>query len=678
MSNNNPLLQPSAAPFGAPAFDLINIEHYLPAFEESISETKKQIDDIVSNADPATFENTIEALEYAGMTLSAVEGVFFNILEADSNKEMEDIAEAVSPKLTELAMYINLNEKLFERVKAVYMQKDSLNLDKAQIKLLEDTYDHFKMGGAELSAEDKKTLSTLTEENSLLTLKFGNNVLSATHAWHLHIEDEADLAGLPDYVKEIGSSAAHEKGLSGWVFTLDRPSYGPFMKFSTRRDLRKKMYLAYNTRAIEGENSNTDIIKQIVEHRLKIANLLGFECYADRALVDRMASSTKTVEDFLDKLMTPSLPKAKEEVAKILSYAKAHGFEDDVIQPWDFSFWSERLQEEEYSLSEELLKPYFKLENVIDAVFDLANRLYGITFKERFDIPVYHKDVKVYDVLDQNGEHLSLFYADFFPRESKRGGAWMTEFMGQYQYKGVDHRPFISIVTNFTKPTETSPSLLTHDELTTFLHEFGHALHGMLSKGKYPSQCGTSVARDFVELPSQIMENWAFEPEYLQTFAKDYKTGETIPSELIDRIVAAKNYLSAYLQVRQLQFGIIDMAWHTLKALPEEGTVEFENKVLAPFRTLPEVPGCATCPSFGHIFSGGYAAGYYSYKWAEVLEADGFSFFQQEGIFSRKAADKFRVEILEKGSSEKEEILYRNFRGHDPEPEALLKKLGII
>lgn len=390
-----------------------------------------------------------------------------------------------------------------------------------------------------------------------------------------------------------------------------------------------------------------------------------------------MAKNPETVEKFIEGLIVPSVPFAKKDVADVYDYARKNGFEGNELMPWDFSFWSEKYKEAEYSLNEELLKPYFRLENCIDAVFGLANRLYGITFQERSDVPVYHKDVKVYEVKDADGSHLALFYADFFPRASKRSGAWMTEFRGQSIRNGVEERPLISIVTNFTKPTANEPSLITHDELTTFLHEFGHALHGILAEGRYPSQTGTSVARDFVELPSQIMENWAFEPEYLNSFAKNYQTGEVIPAELIEKIVAAKNFQSGYMQVRQLHFGVLDMAWHSLESLPEEGTVEFEQKTLAPYAVMPTVAGTAISPAFGHIFSGGYSAGYYSYKWAEVLEADAFSLFKEKGIFNREVADSFRKNILSKGGSEDAAVIYRNFRGHDPQPEALMEKLGL-
>ena len=543
--------------------------------------------------------------------------------------------------------------------------------------LLEDNYKSFVRGGANLSDEDKAVYSKLSEELSLTTLQFSKNVLAATNAYTLHVTDSTELGGLPEFVKTMAAETAAEKGLEGWAFTLDYPSYSPFLKYSTNRELRKQVWMAYNTRAIGGEFDNTEIVKKIVDLRIKIANILGYETYADYALEERMAKNKKTVDEFIMQLLEPSMEFAKKDVADVLAYAKKNGFEENVLQPWDFSYWSERYQEAEYSLSAEELKPYFQLESCIDAVFGLATRLYGITFEERNDVPVYHQDVKVYEVKDADGSHLSLFYADFFPRASKRGGAWMTDFRGQSVRDGVEYRPFVTIVCNFTKPTADAPALITHDELTTFLHEFGHALHGMLAKGRYPSLTGTSVSRDFVELPSQIMENWAFEPEYLNSFAKHYQTGEPIPAELIEKIVAAKNYLAAYGQVRQLHFGYLDMAWHSLKEVPAVGTVEFEQSVLAPWGVLPAAEGAAFSSSFSHIFSGGYSAGYYSYKWAEVLEADAFSLFKEQGIFNTEVADSFRKNILEKGGAEDEAVIYRNFRGHDPQPEALMKKLGL-
>ena len=673
----NPLLTESTAPFGAPQFDKIKNEHYLPAFEQGIAEAKAEIDAIVANEAEPTFENTIEAMEYAGQTLNKVASIFYALMEANTNETMQEIAEQISPMLTEYSMYVSLNNDLFQRVKVVYEMKDELGLDKDQMTLLEDNYKSFVRGGANLSDEDKAVYSKLSEELSLTTLQFSKNVLAATNAYTLHIADSADLAGLPEYVKTMGAETAKEKGLEGWAYTLDYPSYSPFLKYSTNRELRKQIWMAYNTRAIGGENDNTEIVKKIVDLRIKIANILGYETYADYALENRMAKDKKTVDEFIMQLLEPSMPFAKKDVADVYAYAKKDGFEDSQLMPWDFTYWSERYQEAEYSLSAEELKPYFQIESCIDAVFGLATRLYGITFEELNNVPVYHEDVKVYEVKDADGSHLALFYADFFPRASKRGGAWMTDFRGQSIRNGVEYRPFVTIVCNFTKPTADAPALITHDELTTFLHEFGHALHGIFAKGRYPSLTGTSVSRDFVELPSQIMENWAFEPEYLNSFAKHYQTGEPIPAELIEKIVAAKNYLAAYGQVRQLHFGYLDMAWHSLTEVPAIGTVEFEQNVLAPYSVMPAAEGAAFSSSFSHIFSGGYSAGYYSYKWAEVLEADAFSLFKEKGIFNQEVAESFRRNILEMGGAEDEAVIYRNFRGHDPQPEALMKKLGL-
>ncbi len=673
----NPLLSESSAPFGAPEFDKIENEHYLPAFEAGIAEAKAEIDAIVANQEEPTFENTIEAMEYAGATLDRVAGIFYNLMEANTNDQMQVIAEQVAPMLTEYSMYVSLNNDLFQRVKAVYEKKDELGLDKDQMTLLEDNYKDFVRGGANLSDEDKALYSKWSEELSLATLQFSKNVLAATNAYTLHVTDSADLAGLPEYVKTMAAETAAEKGLEGWAFTLQYPSFSPFMKYSTNRELRRQIWTAYNSRAIGGANDNTDVVKKIVDLRIRIANILGYETYADYALETRMAKNRTTVNEFVKNLLEPSMKYAKKDVADVLAYAKKNGFEDNKLMPWDFSYWSERYQEAEYSLNAEELKPYFQLESCIDAVFGLANRLYGITFEELDNLSVYHEDVKVYEVKDADGSHLALFYADFFPRASKRGGAWMTEFRGQSIKDGVENRPFISIVCNFTKPTADAPSLITHDEFTTFLHEFGHALHGILAKGRYGSLTGTNVSRDFVELPSQIMENWAFEPEYLNSFAKHYQTGEAIPADLIEKIVAAKNYLAGYGQVRQLHFGYLDMAWHTLKEVPAESAIEFEQKVLAPYAVMPSVEGTGFSTSFSHIFSGGYSAGYYSYKWAEVLEADAFSLFKEKGIFNTEVADSFRKNILEMGGAEDESVIYRNFRGHDPQPEALMKKLGL-
>lgn len=687
----NPLLTDSTLPYGAPQFDKIKTEHYLPAFEQAITEAKAEIDAIVNNPDEPTFENTIAALDEAGGRLNDAAGIFYNLMEADTNDQMQDIAEKVSPMMTEYSMYVSLNEPLFARVKAVHESAEGLEPDQA--RLLEKTWKSFVRSGANLGAEDKETYSKLSEQLSLLTLQYGKNVLAATNAFTLNLTDEADLEGLPDFVREAAVETARSKEMEGWAFDLSAPSYGAFMKYSTRRDLRQKMWMAYNTRATEGENSNIELCRQIAESRLKIANILGYETYADYALEERMAKNPQTVNEFIQKLLEPSLPAAKAEVKELYEYARANGFEDSEIQPWDFGFWSEKLKDARYSINDEQLKPYFRLESCIDAAFGLAGKLYGLTFEERKDIPVYHPDVKVYDVKDADGVHKALFYADFFPRASKRGGAWMTEFRGQSIVNGVEKRPFISLVTNFTKPTAGKPALLTHDELTTLLHEFGHSLHGILAEGRYSSLTGTNVSRDFVELPSQIMENWAFEPEFLDTFARHFETGEALPDTLINKIVEAKNYNAAYAQVRQLQFGILDMAWHTLKGgsesghfdrlsdlktMQELGTIAFEKAALKSSNVIPSIPQACISTSFSHIFSGGYSAGYYSYKWSEVLEADAFSLFKEKGIFSTEVSHSFRDNILSKGCSEDEDVLYRRFRGHDPEPEALLEKLGIV
>ena len=674
----NPLLTESPLPFGAPQFDKIENEHYLPAFEEGIAEAKAEIDAIIANEEEPTFENTIEAMEFAGGKLNSAASVFYALMEAHTNEQMQQIAEEISPMLTEYSMYVSLNADLFERVKAVYEKRNELGLDVDQMKLLEDNYKSFVRGGANLSDEDKVLYSQWSEELSLATLQFSKNVLAATNAYTLNITDEADLAGLPEYVKTMAAETAADKGLEGWAFTLDAPSYSPFLQYSEKRELRKQIWTAYNTRALGGEFDNTEVVRKIVDLRIKIANILGYETYADYALEERMAKDKKTAVDFIMNLLKPSLEFAKKDVAEVFAYARKNGFEGKRLESWDFGYWSERYKEAEYSLSAEELKPYFQLESCIDAVFGLASRLYGISFEERNDLPVYHEDVKVYEVKDTDGSHLALFYADFFPRASKRGGAWMTSFRDQSIKDGVEKRPHITIVCNFTKPTADAPALITHDELTTFLHEFGHALHGMFAEGRYPSLTGTSVSRDFVELPSQIMENWAFEPEYLNSFAKHYQTGEPIPAELIEKIVAAKNYLAGYAQVRQLHYGWLDMSWHTLTELPAESTIEFESKALAPYAVMPAVEGAAFSGSFSHIFSGGYSAGYFSYKWAEVLEADAFSLFKEKGIFNTEVATSFRENILSKGGTMDEAVIYRNFRGHDPQPEALMEKLGLV
>lgn len=677
--NENPLLVESPLPYGAPQFDKIKTEHYKPAFLAAIEEAKAEIDAITSNSEAPTFANTIEALERAGGKLNDISSIFYNLMEADSNDEMQTLAEELSPVMTEYSMYVSLNAPLFERIKAVYADKDNLGLDPVEMKLLEDSYKSFVRSGANLDDEAKKQYSAWVEELSLLQLEYSKNVLAATNAYVLNLTDEADLAGLPEFVKSMGKATAKERGLEGWAYDLSAPSYSPFLKYSSRRDLREQIWKAYNSKALGGEFDNTGVCTKIADLRIKIANILGYATHADYSVENKMSKTSANVVEFLDKLLQPTLPVARKEVAEIYAYAKENGFEDSELKAWDWSYWSEKYKDANYSFNDELLKPYFRLEDCIDAVFGLATKLYGLQFEERKDIPGYHKDVKVYDVKDASGRHMALFYADFFPRASKRGGAWMTSFREQsIGADGVEKRPFISIVTNFTKPTGSEPSLLNHDELTTFLHEFGHSLHGMLAEGKYASMTGTSVSRDFVELPSQIMENWAYEPEYLNGFAKHYQTGEALPAEYIDKIVETKNYLSGYLQVRQLQFGILDMAWHNISQMPDMDCLSYEKAALKASNVIASDPGACISTAFSHIFSGGYSAGYYSYKWSEVLEADAYSLFTEKGIFSKEVANSFRENILSKGSSQDEAVLYRNFRGHDPEPEALLRKLGII
>ena len=675
-SRPNPLLEASPLPYGAPAFDVIETEDYLPAFREAVARGQAEIRRITDNPEAPSFTNTIEALELAGGDLDRVSNLFFNLTEACTSDAMDRIAEEVSPMLTQYNLSILLDERLFARVKAVWEQRDALALDTEAAKLLEETWKSFARHGANLPPERKERFTRISEELSLATLKFGQNVLAATNAFTLDLADEADLEGLPVHVQEMGAAEARSRGREGWTFTLHQPSYGPFLKYSARRDLRERMWRAYNGRCVGDANDNTAAIRQIVALRQEKARLLGYDTYADYALEERMAKCTQTVNAFLDRLMAPSLPAARREVEAVAEYARSHGFHE-TLMPWDFSYWSEKYRKERYDLDDELLKPYFRLDAVQAAVFDLANRLYGLRFEPRTDLPVYHPDVRVFEVTEESGRIMALLYLDFFPRESKRGGAWMTSFRESGFRDGVEERPFVSIVTNFTKPTESTPSLLTFYEVTTLLHEFGHALHGMLAEGRYRSLTGTNVVRDFVELPSQLMENWACEPAWLETFARHWQTGEVIPKAYIDRIVAARNYLAGYAQVRQLQFGRIDMAWHTRPEGVPDDVVAFEQNVLAPAAVLPQLPGTAVSPSFNHIFSGGYAAGYYSYKWAEVLEADAFAFFQEKGIFSREAAARFRKEILSRGGSVDAGILYRNFRGRDPEPDALLVKLGL-
>ena len=587
---------------------------------------------------------------------------------------MQQIAQRVQPKLTELSNDISLNPELFARVKQVYEHPGRLR--KEDRKLLEDTYQSFARSGAALSDADKELYRKYTSELSGLTLRFGQNALAATNAFTLNITDPKVVAELPAFVREGMAAEAKARGEKGWTVTLQHPSYLPFMTYSSNRELKEKLWKASNSRALGGEFDNTEIVKKIANTRLKIANLLGYKCYADYVLERRMAENTKTVNDFLAELLAATKSYADADYRTVSDYAATLGFKGQLM-PWDWSYYTEKYKDEKYALNDELVKPYLKLENVKKGVFMLANKLYGLNFTPDDKIEVYHPDVTAYDVTDADGRFMAVLYLDFFPRESKRSGAWMTEFRGTKIEDGKEIRPLVSLVMNFTKPTETAPSLLTFDELETFLHEFGHALHGMLGEGKYESQTGTNVYRDFVELPSQLMENWATEKEFLDLWAVHYETGEPMPAEIVDRIVAAQNYLAAYANVRQLSFGMTDMAWHTLTE-PFEGDVEqFEAVSMAPTQVLPVVSGTAMAPAFGHIFSGGYAAGYYGYKWAEVLEADAFSLFKEKGIFNREAASSFRENVLAKGGTEHPMELYVRFRGHKPETRALIEKMGL-
>ncbi len=675
---SNPFLASYSTPHGTVPFNEIKMEHYLPAFEEGMKVHKEEIDAIISNKEKPDFENTIVALERAGDLLEKVSSPFYNLMSAETTDEMQELAEKISPLLTEHSNSIRLNEALFKRIKAVYDEKESLGLTTEQATLLQKTYDGFARNGANLPEADKEIYRELSKELSLLTLQFSQNALKETNAYSLLITDTDMLAGLPDFVLEMLSENARKEGKEGWLLNLKATTYVPVMKYAANRDLREKLYMANATKCMQGnEYDNREIIRKIVNTRLKMVNLLGYKTYADYVLEKRMAEKTENVYNLLDQLLEAYRPSAMKELEEVQAYAKRNGADFD-LQPWDWSYYSEKLKAEKFDLNDEVLKPYFELENVKKAVFGLATRLYGITFEKNPDIPVYHPEVEAFDVLDEQGAYLAVLYTDFHPREGKRSGAWMSEFKGQWMEKGEDSRPHITIVMNFTRPTETKPALLTYDELTTFLHEFGHALHGMLTKCTYESLSGTNVYRDFVELPSQIMENWAPQKEFLDGFAVHYETGEKIPVELVHRIREAENFNTGYFCLRQLSFGYLDMAWHTLEQDFDGDVVAFEHQAMERTKVLPVVANTAMGPTFGHIFSGGYAAGYYGYKWAEVLEADAFSVFAKNGIFDKNTAASFRDNILKKGSTEPPMVLYKHFRGQEPTIDALLKKNGVM
>ena len=674
-------------PHGTYPFEEIKTEHFMPAFEQAFAEGYAEIDSIVANPEAPTFENTIVALDEAGEMLNCVAGCFYNLTHSETNEQLQALEQELSPKMSEYSTSIILNEGLFARVKAVYEQRDQLTLTADQKELLQDTYDSFANNGANLDAEAKEKYRELTSRLSKLTLTYGQNVLKATNAWTKLITDEALLQGLSDDTKAMMKANAEKKGEQGWLLELKPTTYRPVMEDLDNRELRQELYTAYNTRCIGGEFDNTQIIVDIVNTRLEIAQLFDKCNYAEKSLVKTCAENQENVYNLLNQLRDSYMPAAKNEVKELQDYAKELGFEGE-LQSWDFSYYSKKLKDAKYAISDDLLRPYFELETVKQGVFDLANRLYGLTFKLNKDIQVYNPEVSAYDVFDADGNFLAVYYTDFHPRDGKRGGAWMNDFQPQYVRNGVDHRPHIVNVMNFTRPTADKPALFTYDEVETFLHEFGHALHGMLSRCTYASQSGTNVPRDFVELPSQFNENFLGEKEFLDTFAKHYQTGEPMPQDLIDKIKAAQNYHAAYACVRQLSFGYLDMAWHTItkpfapKGDLQQAVIDFGNEAMAQVQVLPDVAGTQMQTAFTHIFSGGYAAGYYSYKWSEVLDADAFSVFKAAqatngSIFDKESADKFRMHVLEKGGTEHPMTLYRRFRGGEPSIDALLERDGI-
>ena len=677
-AQTNPFYAKYNTPHETPPFDKIKTEHFVPAFEKGIEEHQKEIDLIVENSEPATFQNTIEAMENSGELLDKVSNVFFNLLSAESNDEMMELSQGLSPKLSEHSNNINLNEKLFKKVKTVYENRLTSDLNPEQIRLTEKVYEGFESSGANLSDEDKDTYRKLSMELSKRTLDFGQNNLKETIKYNMLLTDETDLAGLPESVLDAAAAKAKSKDKKGWMFDLSAPSYIGFMKYSTKRNLREKLYMAYNTKNVNGgEFDNQDNVKEIVKLRLEIAKLLGYDNFAEYALKHRMAKNANSVYDLLNQLAEAYLPVAKAEVDDVKKFASEMEGKSMDIQPWDWTFYADKLKDARFDLNDELTRPYFELENVKKGVFGLAADLYGLKFVKNNEIPVYHSEVEAFDVVDENNNFVAVLFTDFHPRDGKQSGAWMTSYKGQFMKDGIDSRPHISIVMNFTRPTESKPALLTFDEVNTFLHEFGHALHGMLAKTTYESLSGTSVYRDFVELPSQIMENWLVEKEYLDKFAFHYQTGEKMPVELVQKIIDASNYNVGYATLRQLSFGYLDMAWHTLDKPEIFDIRQFEQKAMQPVQLLPIVPQASMSTAFGHIFSGGYAAGYYSYKWAEVLDADAFSVFKKNGIFNKETAQSFREKILEKGNTADPMELYIKFKGSEPTVSALLERTGI-
>lgn len=677
MSNNNPFFEPYGTPHDTAPFDRIKLEHFEEAFLEGIRRDNEQIEKTINNPEKPTFDNTIintEEDEGYYDLLSRVSTVFFNLLSAETNDEMDALAQKMQPILTQHSNDVRLNPKLFERIRYVHLHHRKLTPEEKM--LLDNCYDGFVRSGALLDEAGKERLRQLTEEASMLSLQFSQNLLKEQKAFTLDITDEAQLDGLPETAREAAALTAKEQGKQGWVFTLDYPSYSPFMTYSTQRELRKQLYMARNTICThQNTENNLDICKRLINLRREIAQLLGYKTYADYVLKRRMASNSRNVYKLLDNLIDaykPTAIKERDELRKL-----AHK-DVDKMKPWDSGFYSHKLQMKKYNLDAEMLRPYFELGNVIKGVFGLANRLYGITFKENKDIPVYHPDVKAYEVFDKDGSYLAVFYADFHPRKGKQGGAWMTEYQGQYiDRKGENVRPHVSVVMNLTKPTEDKPALLTLSEVETFLHEFGHSLHGMFANTRFESLSGTNVWWDFVELPSQFMENFSVEKEFLRTFAFHYQTGEPLPDELIRRIVKSRNFMAATACLRQVSFGLLDMAYYTKKDEFQDDIIPFEKKAWKKAILGEQLPDTCMTVQFSHIMAGGYAAGYYSYKWAEVLDADAFSVFKRHGIFNPKTAQSFRDNILSKGGTEHPMTLYKRFRGSEPTIDALLKRNGI-
>jgi peptidyl-dipeptidase Dcp len=670
----NPLLQD----FNTAPFSKISNTDYKPSIQKGIEIARAEIDEITQNFETPTFENTTVALDFTGERLNRIASIFFNLNSAETNDEIQKIAQEVSPWLSEFGNDITLNEALFKRVKTVFDTKETLNLTAEQTMLLDKQYKSFARNGANLKEDAKLKLRKIDASLSKLSLQFGENVLAETNAFEMHLTDENDLAGLPESEKEAAKEVAISKEKEGWIFTLDYPSYIPFLTYADNRELRKKMAIAAGKKGFqENEFNNEKIVLEIVNLRHQRANLLGYKTHAHFVLEERMAETPEKVIEFSNNLLEKAKPAAVKEFENLENYAKKlDGI--DRLQKWDGAYYSEKLKKELFDLDQELLKPYFKLENVIDGVFEIANRLFDLKFEEVSDIDTYHKEVKTYNVTDINGDFVAVFYADFHPRKGKRNGAWMTSYKSQQIKNGTNERPHVSIVCNFTKPTATKPSLLTFNEVTTLFHEFGHALHGMLANTTYNSLSGTSVSWDFVELPSQVLENWCFEKEALELFAKHYETGAIIPMKYVEKIKESASFQEGMQTVRQLSFGLLDMQWHGQNPANILSIKEFENTAFKETKLYPEVAENAMSTSFSHIFQGGYSAGYYSYKWAEVLDADAFEYFLEEGIFNKEVATKFKDNVLSKGGTEKPMELYKRFRGKEAKPDALLKRAGLI